>query len=185
MRGGPKPSASSLAALAGGGELRTLEDAHAGRAVTFDFTGEVLRSFGVDAPVRSIDEAARTLAHAASELDLALFETFVTDKAGHAQDMVWARHEIARLERFLRVLLDSVDPAEQLVVVTSDHGNLEDLSTRSHTLAGVPLMAFGGGGAENGRTAVGKVRSLRPGRPFAARRGFSPPGVLAGDGRVT
>jgi 2,3-bisphosphoglycerate-independent phosphoglycerate mutase len=147
-RRGPKPSASALAGLAGGGELRTLEDARQGRAVTFDFTGEVLRAFGVDAPSRSLEGAAETLARAASELDLAIFETFLTDKAGHSQDMAWARHEIARVERFLAALLDAVDPREQLVVVTSDHGNLEDLSTRSHTLAPVPLMAFGEGAGE-------------------------------------
>jgi hypothetical protein len=140
-----RPSATALAALAGGGRLRTLDDARAGRAVTFDFTGEVLRAFGVDAPARSLGEAARILAAAAGEVDLALFETFLTDKAGHAQDMAWARHEIARVERFLAELLDAVDPREQLVVVTSDHGNLEDLSTRSHTRAPVPLMACGDG----------------------------------------
>jgi hypothetical protein len=140
-------SSTALAALAGGGELRTFEDALEGHAVTFDFTGEVCRAFGLDAPRRSIDAAARTLAAASAEVDFALFETFLTDKAGHAQDVAWARHEIARLERFLAVLLDAVDPAEQLVVVTSDHGNLEDLSTRSHTRAQVPLMAFGPGAA--------------------------------------
>jgi hypothetical protein len=143
VRGGPKPSASALAGLAGGGALRTLEDAHAGRAVTFDFTGEVLRGFGVDAPARTLEGAGEALAHAASELDLAIFETFLTDKAGHSQDMRWARHEIVRVDRFLQGLLEAVDPREQLVVVTSDHGNLEDLSTRSHTRAPVPLMAFG------------------------------------------
>jgi hypothetical protein len=138
-------SSTALAALAGGGELRTFEDARRGRAITFDFTGEVCRAFGLDAPRRSIDDAARTLAAASADLDFALFETFLTDKAGHAQDVAWARHEIARLERFLTVLLDAVDPARQLVLVTSDHGNLEDLSTRSHTRAQVPLLAFGAG----------------------------------------
>jgi phosphopentomutase len=116
--------------------------------VTFDFTGEVCRAHGLDAPTLSIEGAARTLASAASELDLALFETFLTDKAGHAQDIAWARHEIARLERFLATLFASVDPREQLVVVASDHGNLEDLSTRTHTRALVPLMAFGRGAVE-------------------------------------
>jgi hypothetical protein len=142
-----RPSASALAQVAGGGALRTLEDAHAGRAVTFDFTGEAFRAFGLDAPRRTLAGAAQVLAAAASELDLAVFETFVTDKAGHAQDMTWARHEIARLERFLAELLDAVDPREQLVVVTSDHGNLEDLSTRSHTRAPVPLLVHGAGAA--------------------------------------
>lgn len=167
-----RASASALAALAGGGELRTIDDARAGRAVTFDFTGEVLRAYGVDAPARSLEGAARTLADAASELDLALFETFLTDKAGHAQDVGWARHEIARVERFLAALVDAVDPREQLVVVTSDHGNLEDLSTRSHTRAPVPLMAFGAGAHDFARGA----RSLLDVAPRALSAiGAAPP----------
>jgi hypothetical protein len=143
-----RPSASAYAALAGGGELRTLEDAHAGRAATFDFTGEICRFFGMAAPVRSLAEAARAVAAGASQLDVALFETFLTDKAGHAQDVSWARTEIGRVERFLSAQFDAVDPREQLVVVTSDHGNLEDLSTRSHTRAPVPLLAYGAGAEE-------------------------------------
>jgi len=154
-----RPSASTLAQLAGGGTLRTLADAHEGRAVTFDYTGEVCRAFGLDAPVRTLGQAARALAAAASELDLALFETFLTDKAGHAQDTTWARHEIVRLERFLAELLDAVDPTEQLVVITSDHGNLEDLSTRSHTRALVPLLAYGGG-PDGARGVVEGARTL-------------------------
>ena len=59
--------------------------------------------------------------------------------------MTWARHEIVRTERFLRTLFEAVDPEEQLVIVSSDHGNLEDLSTRSHTRADVPLLAYGKG----------------------------------------
>jgi 2,3-bisphosphoglycerate-independent phosphoglycerate mutase len=139
------PSASALAALAGGGELRTFEDARRGRAATFDLTGEVLRSFGLDAPEVSLEESARAIARGAAELDLALFEMFLTDKAGHAQDMTWARHEIVRTERFLAALFEAVDPKQQLVIVSSDHGNLEDLSTRSHTRADVPLLAYGMG----------------------------------------
>lgn len=140
-----RPSASALAELAGEGRLRTLADLSRDRALTFDFTGEVLRSFGLDVPVRTMKEAAGTLAAAAAELDLAIFETFLTDKAGHAQDVTWARAELLRVDRFLDALLDAVDPREQLVVVTSDHGNLEDLSTRSHTRAPVPLLAAGPG----------------------------------------
>jgi 2,3-bisphosphoglycerate-independent phosphoglycerate mutase len=139
------PSASALAALAGGGELRTFEHARQGRAATFDLTGEVCRAFGLSAPEVSIEESARAVACGAEELDLALFEMFLTDKAGHAQDMTWARHEIVRTERFLAALFEAIDPEEQLVIVTSDHGNLEDLSTKSHTRAEVPLLAYGRG----------------------------------------
>jgi hypothetical protein len=152
-----RPSATTLAGLAGGGELRTLKDARAGRAVTFDLTGELCASFGLDAPVRTLGDAGRVLAQAAAGVDVGLFETFLTDKAGHAQDTAWARREIVRLERFLEGLLGAIDPREQLVVVTSDHGNLEDLSTSSHTRAPVPLMAFGAGSG----AFVAHARSLR------------------------
>ncbi len=137
------PSASSWAALAGGGALRTFDDVRAGRAATFDLTGELLGHFGVDAPRVTIAGAAAAVARGAAEVDLALFELFLTDKAGHAQDVGWARHELFRTDLFLRELLRAVEPLEQLVVVTSDHGNLEDLSTRSHTRNPVPLAAFG------------------------------------------
>jgi phosphopentomutase len=128
-----------------------------GRAATFDLTGEVCRAFGLDAPRVTLKEAARNVARGAAELDLALFEMFLTDKAGHAQDMTWARREILRVERFLEELFAAVDADEQLVVVSSDHGNLEDLSTRSHTRAHVPLLAYGAGA----RAFVDGARSLR------------------------
>lgn len=137
------PSAVSWAALAGGTRIRTFDDVRAGRAATFDFTGEVLRAFGVGAPRVSISEAARAVLDGAREVRLGAFETFLTDKAGHTQDMTWARTEIVRVDRFLQAMITAADPRRDLVVMTSDHGNLEDLSTRSHTLSRVPLFAFG------------------------------------------
>lgn len=140
------PSASSLAALAGGGSLATFEDVREGRAATFDLTGETLRAWGLDAPRVTLEQAARNVAAGARETDVSLFEIFTTDMAGHSQDMTWARAEVTKLDRFLRALFLAVDE-DQLVVVTSDHGNLEDLSTRSHTRALVPLLAYGKGAA--------------------------------------
>ena len=142
------PSAIAWGALASADphapiELRTLGDVRAGRAATFDVTGEVVRGFGIDAPVVTPTQAADALLAGAREVDLAVFEAFLTDKAGHAQDTTWARHEIARHERLLAALVGRADPSRDLVVVTSDHGNLEDLSTRGHTRAPVPLLAFG------------------------------------------
>jgi hypothetical protein len=149
-------SASSLAAVAGGGRLCTLEDVHARRAATFDLTGEVCRRYGVDAPRRTLREAADAVLAGAREHDVSLFELFLTDKAGHAQDQAWARHEGRRVDTFLSRLLDRLDPVRELLVVTSDHGNLEDLSTGGHTLARVPLFAVGAGA----QRVVGGAESL-------------------------
>lgn len=137
------PSATSWAALVEGAKMKTFDDVRAGRAATFDFTGEVLRAFGVSAPYVSIPDAARAVVRGAREVKLAAFETFLTDKAGHSQDTTWARTEIVRVDRFLKEILKAIDPTRDLVVITSDHGNLEDVSTRSHTLAPLPLLAHG------------------------------------------
>ena len=151
------PSSSSVCALANGGSLSTFDDVRRGRAATFDLTGELLRAAGLDAPVVSIKQAAQHVAAGAAENDVALFEMFLTDSAGHAQDTEWARDEAVRTDRFLSELFAAVDAREQLVVVTSDHGNLEDLSVRTHTRAPVPLVAYGAGA----RDFVAGARSLR------------------------
>jgi 2,3-bisphosphoglycerate-independent phosphoglycerate mutase len=142
------PSASSVCGLARENALSTFDDVTRGRAATFDLTGELLRLAGLDAPRVSIDEAARNIAAGAAENDVTLFEMFLTDAAGHSQDTEWARDEAVRTDRFLRILFESIDPREQLVVVTSDHGNLEDLSVRTHTRAPVPLLAYGARAAD-------------------------------------
>jgi 2,3-bisphosphoglycerate-independent phosphoglycerate mutase len=86
--------------------------------------------------------------------DVSLYETILLDKAGHARDTPWARREIVKLDRLLSSVFSRIDRDRELVVVTSDHGNAEDLSTRSHTRARVPLLAFGVGAAAFVKGAV-------------------------------
>jgi hypothetical protein len=141
-------SASSLTALAEGGVLSTFDDVEAGRAVTFDLTGDVIRSFGFPAPRPTLVGAARAMVTGMRLADASLYETILLDKAGHARDTPWARREIVKLDRLLAAVFAEIDRERELVVVTSDHGNAEDLSTRSHTRARVPLVAFGVGAAD-------------------------------------
>lgn len=135
--------ACTVAAQAGGGELCLLDAVEQGRAALFDLTHEVARGLGVPVGPRTMREAARAVARGAQEVELGLFELFLTDKAGHAQDLGWARREAQRTEDFLLALARELDPARDTVVVASDHGNLEDLSTRGHTEARVPCLSWG------------------------------------------
>ncbi len=135
--------ACTLAAMAGNGPLRTFDDLHAGRAATFDLTHEIARAFGAQIEPRSMDDACAAVARGASEVDLALFEMFFTDTAGHRQNTWFARREILRTEMFLDGVVRFLDPQRDTVIVTSDHGNLEDLSTRGHTANDVPLLGWG------------------------------------------
>jgi hypothetical protein len=139
-----RPSATTVAYAAGGGRFRTWPDVRAGRGLTHDITGDRARAFGADLPVRAPEEAAAVLGALARAHDLTLFEFFETDEAGHARSMDRALDALGRLDRLLRALVQALDPADTLLVA-SDHGNVEDLSTRNHTRAPVPVLAFGAG----------------------------------------
>ena len=53
------------------------------------------------------------------------------------------RDHIPLLTRFVRSVLETADLTRQTVIITSDHGNIEDAATRSHTLNPVATLAFG------------------------------------------
>lgn len=136
-------SATTAAMQAAEMRFRDLEDLRAGRAVFQDFTNEMLIERGEDVPRRTPEEAGRILARLASEHRFTLYEYFITDKIGHLQDMERARSVIQALALMLRTLLSNLDLGRTTLLVTSDHGNLEDLSSRNHTLNQVPTLVWG------------------------------------------
>lgn len=142
LRRRARPSATTVAFAAGGGRFRTWGEAREGRALTADITGTRANGYGAGIPRRSPEAAARILLDLARGSDLTLFEFFESDEAGHAQSMDRALEVLRRLDRFLRALVDRL-PAGDSLVVASDHGNLEDLSSRNHTRAPVPVLGFG------------------------------------------
>lgn len=119
------------------------EDLFAGRALSADFTGEGWRTMlgFIDAPVMAASHAGRKLGALAKEYDFSLFEYWASDYAGHKQQMETA---VTLMETFDEVLGGLVEGWEDgLILVTSDHGNMEDLSTRKHTDAHVPALVIG------------------------------------------
>lgn len=149
-----RAAATTVAYAASGFRFRTWADARAGGGLTHDITGRRARDLGMDLPLREPAEAAGILRSLAAGSDLALFEFFETDEAGHARSMERALDALSRLDGFLRALAGALGP-EDALVVASDHGNLEDLSTRNHTRAPVPVLAFGRAAAR-----VSEVRDL-------------------------
>lgn len=124
--------------------LRDLEALQAGRAVTADLTAEAWReALQLDVPPRTPTEAAQTLFATHREHALTLFEFFHTDKVGHQRIDLSPSALVERLDQFLGRLLELVDPAQDTLLVTSDHGNLEDSSHTQHTRNPVPLIAYG------------------------------------------
>lgn len=136
-------SATTAAVEAAGLRFRTVADLKEGRAVYQDFTNNVLIERGEDVAVRTPAEAAAVLAGLVSENRFTLYEYFITDKIGHAQDLDAARTTLQTLARFIREVLSRVDLDRTSVILTSDHGNIEDLSSRNHTLNQVPTIVWG------------------------------------------
>jgi hypothetical protein len=136
-------SATTAAVEAAGLPFRTVEDLKADNALYQDFTNAVLLERGEDVTPRSAAEAASVLARITSENQMTLYEYFITDKVGHAQDFTAAHRVLRNLALFLRELLARLDLNRTSVILTSDHGNIEDLSTKSHTLNDVPTIVWG------------------------------------------
>jgi 2,3-bisphosphoglycerate-independent phosphoglycerate mutase len=138
-------SAIPLAVTDAGLRLFTQEDFFAGQALSADFTGEgwaEMLGFP-DAPVLTPEQAGHKLAVLAQSYDFSFFEYWASDYAGHKQDMPWAMRQLDVLDGVLGGLLEAWKDDEGLILVTSDHGNLEDLSIRRHTDASVPGLLFG------------------------------------------
>jgi 2,3-bisphosphoglycerate-independent phosphoglycerate mutase len=95
----------------------------------------------IDAPVMNPREAGRKLGALAKEYDFSLFEYWASDYAGHKQQMDEAIRLMESFDEVLGGLVDGWD--DGLILVTSDHGNMEDLSTRRHTDAYVPALVIG------------------------------------------
>jgi 2,3-bisphosphoglycerate-independent phosphoglycerate mutase len=135
----------ALAAARAGVPLRTMDDLRMGNAVSADFTGEGLRDrLNIqDAPIISLKEAGKRLAHLSQAVDFALFEYWLTDFAGHGQDMQVAMDLLAAFDQVFGALAQSWNDDAGLIVFTSDHGNMEDLSTRRHTENKVPCLIIG------------------------------------------
>lgn len=124
--------------------LRDLEALRAHRAVPADLTTEAWReTLHLDVPPRSAAQAAQDLFATHQNHLFTLFEFFQTDKVGHRRDSLSPEALIKRLNQFLGQLLNLLSPAQDTLLVTSDHGNVEDTTHTQHTRNPVPLLVYG------------------------------------------
>jgi 2,3-bisphosphoglycerate-independent phosphoglycerate mutase len=138
------PGVIALSASYAGMHLRTLDDLYRSEAISADFTGqgwhEVLGF--TDTPIFTPAQAGEKLNALSADCNLAFFEYWVSDVAGHQQNMQSACDILEVFDSVLGSLVESMQE-DRLILITSDHGNLEDLSTRRHTLNDVPLLLIG------------------------------------------
>lgn len=136
-------SVTSIASLAADFSFFNLDDVKKERSIYQDFTNQSLQEQHPDIPIFTPQKAGKILAEASCNFDFSLYEYFQTDRAGHSRNMEHAHFELLKLEQFLSAFLEATDLASTLVLLTSDHGNIEDLSVRSHTINSAMTIAWG------------------------------------------
>ncbi len=123
--------------------LRTFEDLQRGRAVSADITNAGWPRLGYTIEPIQPEEAGKRLVGLTREFDFVLFEYWRTDKAGHSENMEEAVETLEVFDAMLRGVLESLPPDDVLLFITSDHGNIEDMSTKVHTRNPVPAILYG------------------------------------------
>jgi 2,3-bisphosphoglycerate-independent phosphoglycerate mutase len=137
-------TAGTWSALTAGLHLRSLEHLLAGMAVSWDITQRLARRRpgAEELPLIAPEVAGARLAHLARTHDLVAFETYLPDLAAHGRLDLPLQDALASVDGLLAGILAHCT-ADDTLIITSDHGNSEDATTRLHTRNPVPLLAIG------------------------------------------
>ena len=84
----------------------------------------------------------------ARRYSFAFLAHWVTDVIGHRGTVADGARNLEIFDGVMRGVLDVWDDDEGLIVITSDHGNMEDLSHTKHTENDVPTVVIGTGKEE-------------------------------------
>jgi 2,3-bisphosphoglycerate-independent phosphoglycerate mutase len=125
--------------------LKTTANLEAGDALAADFTAQGWHSHLKipSIPLLTPEDAGYQLATLANRYQFSMFDFWLSDYAGHQQNMLQAQQLLTNFDQVMGALLSNWDDESGLILITSDHGNLEDLRTRRHTENPVPALVIG------------------------------------------
>ena len=144
-RGKTLPSALQQAAMNAGLNLRDADDLRAGNALSADWTGIGWHKHLKidDVPLLSLEEGGKKMVELSRQFDFALHSHTFTDYVGHRGTL---EQGVTMLENFDTVMAGALaewNHDEGLIIITSDHGNMEQIGSRNHTENDVPTLVIG------------------------------------------
>ncbi len=144
-RGKSLRSSYQQAAFDAGQRIFGLEDLKEGKALTPEWTGTAWREYLKldDTPVYTPHEAGRKLVEMSREYAFAMHTHWMTDMVGHRGPLQRAVDLLELFDGVMAGILDTWDDNEGLVIMTSDHGNMELIGSRNHTENDVPTLVIG------------------------------------------
>ncbi len=144
-RGKTLRSSIQQAAYESGQAHFSVNDVLQQRALTAEWTTDSWRRhLGIAGlPDYSPRQAGKLLVKLARDYDFAFHSHWLTDRIGHRGPLARGISILQTFDEVLAGVLEEWQPDEGLFIVVSDHGNMEDLSTRRHTLNMVPTLVVG------------------------------------------
>jgi hypothetical protein len=154
-------SVTSLSCKLSGLRLNTVEDVKKGKALTAEITGERWnKKLGFDLKILKPKTAARRLLRIAGKNSFTLYEYFLTDHLGHGRYEGNARELLAILDEFLFTVINELNE-DMTLIICSDHGNIENMSIKTHTL-NPALTITSGRFAENLFSDIKDLMQIKP-----------------------
>ncbi len=146
-RGKRLRSSYQEAAHSAGLPLFTEKEIYSGDALTVDWTGDGWRKeLGyIDNPIYTPIEAGVKMAHLGRRYAFSFFSHWVTDTIGHRGTVADGAHMLEIFDGVMAGALASWQDEDGLMIITSDHGNMEDLRHTKHTENTVPTVIIGEG----------------------------------------
>lgn len=143
-RGKTLPSSIQYAARTSQ-ELFTIDDLRARRAITAEWTGKPWHTHLklTDTPLYTPREAGHLLVELARNYDFAFHSHWMTDYLGHRGPFETAVELLEIFDGVLAGVLETWDDDDGLIIVSSDHGNMEHIGDRKHTENDVPTLLIG------------------------------------------
>ena len=127
-------SVTTLTCRLTGIKLNRVSDVRAGNALTAELTNERWnKRLGYKLKVIKPKTAARWLLRIAEKYKFTLYEYYISDHIGHLRLANEFEKIFTEMDEFLFTLLVEVDSKKMTLLLCSDHGNLEDISVKTHT----------------------------------------------------
>lgn len=145
QRGRMRENVPVYAARAAGLTLPTLADYRDGLALAADITGAYFAELDPELTPLTPTAAGARLAQLAAATPFTFFDFWASDRTGHRAGLGEAVALVERLDAFLGGVMTEVAGSGVTVLITSDHGNLDEIGNRRHTFAPVPLIVHGPG----------------------------------------
>ncbi len=155
-------SATTMSCMMSGVPLCNADSLRSGEGLSADITAErwpTELGYSDISPITALD-AGKRLGRIARKHDFTMFEYFLTDKAGHDMNKKMAETVLKNFDGLLGGIVDGgLDTLT--VLMSSDHGNIEDISIKTHTLNSA-LTAVAGEHAEFFRDRLKSICDVTP-----------------------